>query len=194
MTLLKLCAALMLFFQLPIPLFWLILHPQMNFWRRHMRAGYWTAGLTAWGAAGVFIAGFHRRLLAPESAPFWALAAGLVLILVDVYLVRRVSRDLGRARLIGLTELKGGGELATTGIYSRVRHPRYAGMILSMLGVCLLGWTPLLWAVAAVWLLLALTAILMEERELRARFGAAYVEYCRRVPRFLPFRLRPGAD
>jgi protein-S-isoprenylcysteine O-methyltransferase Ste14 len=194
MTLLRLCAALMLFFQLPIPIFWLILHPQMNFWRRHMRAGYWTAGLTAWGGAGIFIAALHRQLLAPEGAPFWALAAGLVLILVDVYIVRRVSRDLGRARLIGLTEMKGGGELATSGIYSRVRHPRYAGMILSMLGVCLLGWRPLLWAIAAGWLLLALTAILMEERELRARFGETYVEYCSSVPRFLPFRLRPRAD
>jgi protein-S-isoprenylcysteine O-methyltransferase Ste14 len=194
MTFLKLAAALILFLQLPIPIFWLILHPQMNFWRRHMRAGYWTAGLTAWGAAGAFIAGFHGRLLAPDGAPVWALAAGLVLILVDVYVVRRVSRDLGRARLIGLTEMKGGGELAISGIYSRVRHPRYAGMILSMLGLSLLGWTPLLWTIAAGWLLLALSAILMEERELRARFGEAYVAYCRRVPRFLPLRLRPQAD
>jgi protein-S-isoprenylcysteine O-methyltransferase Ste14 len=194
MAFLKLAAALILFFQLPIPIFWLILHPQMNFWRRHMRAGYWTAGLTAWGAAGAFIAVFHRRLLAPERAPVWALAGGLILIVVDVYLFRRVSRDLGRARLIGHTEMKGGGELATTGIYSCVRHPRYAGMVISMLGVCLLGWTPMLWMVAAVWLFLALSAILMEERELRARFGAAYDEYCRRVPRFLPFRLRTRAD
>ena len=42
-------AAIILFFQFPIPLFWLILHPHIAFWRRHLKAGYWFAGLTAWG-------------------------------------------------------------------------------------------------------------------------------------------------
>ncbi len=43
-----------------------------------------------------------------------------------------------------------------------------------------------MWIVAVVWLVLMLVAILCEEREMRARFGAAYVDYCRRVPQFLP--------
>jgi hypothetical protein len=32
----------------------------------------------------------------------------------------------------------------------------------------------------------------MEERELRARFGEAYVRYCRLVPRFVPRRTPVG--
>ncbi len=30
--------------------------------------------------------------------------------------------------------------------------------------------------------------VLLEERELRARFGMEYLEYCQRVPRFVPKR------
>lgn len=186
-------AALVLFFELPIPVFWLILHPQIGFWRRHLRTGFWFAGLTAWGAAGVFIRAFYHRLLPSERAPFGAIAAGLVLIAAEFYLLWRVERELGSARLVGHTELKGAGELATSGIYARMRHPRYAGMMISMLGLCLIGWTRLLWIVAGAWWLAAMTAILFEERELHARFGPAYAEYAKRVPRFLPIRHRVRA-
>jgi protein-S-isoprenylcysteine O-methyltransferase Ste14 len=43
----------------------------------------------------------------------------------------------------------------------------------------------LLVAAALIYLL-----VLIEERELRERFGEAYVEYSRRVPRFVPRSLR----
>ena len=75
-----------------------------------------------------------------------------------------------------------------------MRHPRYAGMMLAVLGVCLMAGTLLLWTVAAVWWLLALTAVRLEERELRVRFGAAYAAYCQRVPQFLPFRFWPREE
>ena len=45
----------------------------------------------------------------------------------------------------------------------------------------------MLWIVASVWVILMLAVIAMEEREMRARFGQSYLDYCRRVPRFLPF-------
>ena len=194
MKLLDWVAALVLFFQLPIPVFWLIMHPLVGFWRRHMRAGYLVATLTAWGGVAIALFLFHRRLFASESTPLWARLSGLTLILADLYVVYRVERELGGARLVGHTELKGEGELATSGIYARVRHPRYTGMMFAVLGACLLAGTLLLWVVAAVWWLLALIAIGLEERELSARFGAAYEAYCKRVPRFLPFRFRPSAE
>lgn len=194
MRLLDWLVALVLFFQLPIPLFWLILHPQIHFWRKHVRAGYWVAGLAAWGMVALFLFAFHERLFLSERTPAWAIAVGLVLMASDAFVLYRVRRDLGGPRLVGHTELQGGGELATHGLYARVRHPRYTGMMFAVLGACLVAGSRLLWGIAAVWWLLALTAISFEERELRARFGEAYAAYSRRVPRFLPFRIRPRED
>lgn len=181
-------AVAVFFLQLPNPLFWLVLHPQMRFWRNHVRGAYITALVVAWGLVTVFLVAFHSAILRSDVPSDLQIGAGLLLIALDLWLFAKVRRDLGTSRLIGRTELAGGGEVASAGIYSRIRHPRYAGMLSSVLGACLLAATPLMWGIAAAWLLLAMIAIGFEERELRARFGAAYAEYCQRVPRFIPRR------
>lgn len=191
MTLLGWIAGVVLFLQLPIPLYWFVVHPQVKFWRRHERAAYITGLVAAWGSATAFLLGFRRSLFAAETAPAWAIVAGLALLIFEGFVLVRVKRDLGGARLMGKTELSGGGEIATTGIYARIRHPRYAGSMAAVAGACLLAGTRWMWLVAAIWCVLVLVAILLEERELRERFGDAYVEYCRRVPRFFPLRSRP---
>ncbi len=191
MTLLDWVAAVVLAIELPIPLFWLTLHARVEFWRQHIRAAYLVVGISSWGVVGVFLYAFHARLFDSERAPTWAVAAGLALILSEGYVFYRVDRELGAVRLVGKAELAGAGELATQGIYARTRHPRYTGMMAAVAGACLLSNSLLLWVVAAGWWLLALLSITWEERELRARFGAAYVEYSKRVPRLLPFRLWP---
>jgi protein-S-isoprenylcysteine O-methyltransferase Ste14 len=43
-----------------------------------------------------------------------------------------------------------------------------------------------MWIVAAAWTALMLVAISFEEREMRRRFGPAFEDYARRVPRFIP--------
>ncbi len=187
-------AAVILFFHLPIPLYWLILHPAVSFWRQHTPAVYWVAGLSAWIPMAFFLKTFHKLLFASDHAPVWALALGIALVVADGLVFYQVQRELGGKRLVGHAELEGTGELATTGIYARVRHPRYAGSMMAVLGACLVAGTLALWVVAACWWLLLITSILLEERELRRRFGASYDAYCKRVPRFLPFRLWPRED
>ena len=63
------------------------------------------------------------------------------------------------------------------GLYAHVRHPRYTGMFCAVAGAALLAGTPPLWIVLAVWWLFALLVIRLEEKELAARFGAAYMAY-----------------
>ena len=184
-------AAFLLALHLPVPLYWLIVHPFIAFWRRHGNAAFWVAGLFSWGVVGFLLYRFRRDLLRAAGAPMFAVLAGLLLVALDVYLIARAEKALGLRRLVGKTELEGSGELVTTGIFSRIRHPRYAGMFCSVVGACLIAATPLLWLVAIAWWLLTLLFIFSEERELRARFGPAYDDYRRRVPRFLPFRFFP---
>ncbi len=183
-------AGFVLCFELPIPIYWLILHPFNSFWRRRVRAAFWFAGLTAW-IGGVAAFWYFRRMLLAATRPSWfAIAAGFALIAVEGYLFVRVERELGSRRLVGHAELTGTGEMFSGGLYARVRHPRYAGMFCAVLGAALLAGTPLLWIVLVFWSPFALLVIRLEEKELAARFGSSYEEYRERVPAFIPFRLR----
>ena len=183
-------AGFVLFFELPIPIYWLILHPFNSFWRRRVRAAFWFAGLTAWSCGGVVLWHFRHVLLTVTRPAWLTIVVGCALIAVEGYLFARVERELGSRRLVGHAELTGTGEMFSGGLYAHVRHPRYAGMFSAVVGAALLAGTPSLWIVLVVWLPFALVVILLEEKELMARFGPAYEAYRKRVPAFLPFRSR----
>jgi protein-S-isoprenylcysteine O-methyltransferase Ste14 len=77
--------------------------------------------------------------------------------------------------------------LVVTGFHRFVRNPMYVGVELVILGEAMLfrSRTVLVYAVC-VWLGFNLFVLLYEEPHLRKKFGAAYEEYCRAVPRWLP--------
>jgi protein-S-isoprenylcysteine O-methyltransferase Ste14 len=179
-------AALVLFLQLPIPLYWFVVHPQIHFWRRHQKAVYFVGLLLSWPPVTVFLIAFRHKLLLSHVPPVWRIALGFALILFEGWIFWRVQCDLGTARFVGETELSGRGEVVSRGIYARIRNPRYVGSFIAILGACFLAGTATLWVVTGVWAILMRIAIGMEEREMTARFGEIYLEYCRRVPRFLP--------
>jgi len=179
-------AAIVLFLQLPIPLYWFVVHPQVKFWRSHPRAVYVAGLLGSWLPVTIALAAFHQQLFRAGWPSAGALVAGFALIIFECWVFWRVHRDLGTSRLVGKTELSGAGEMECRGIYARIRHPRYTASFLAIVGACLLAGTRTMWIVAAVWFVLMILAISFEERELRARFGAAYADYCSRTPRFLP--------
>jgi protein-S-isoprenylcysteine O-methyltransferase Ste14 len=179
-------AAAVLFLQLPIPLYWFVVHPQVGFWRHHQKAAYITGLLCSWPPVTACIFLFRKELFRSDWPPVWAALIGFALIIFEGWLFWRLSRDLGAARLVGKAELSGAGSIATHGIYARIRHPRYAGSLLAILGACFLAGKPAMWIVAAAWTALMLVAISFEEREMRRRFGPAFEDYARRVPRFIP--------
>lgn len=179
-------AAVVLFLQLPIPLYWFVVHPFRAYWKRHPRAVYVVGLSCSWLPVTVALVAFHRELFTHSWPSSGALTAGISLIVLEVWVFWRVHRDLGTARLVGKTELAGTGEIERGGIYSRMRHPRYTASFLAIVGACLLAGTKEVWAAAATWLLLMSVVIAFEEREMHARFGVAYEDYCNKVPRFWP--------
>ncbi|MEO7799404.1 MAG: isoprenylcysteine carboxylmethyltransferase family protein [Opitutaceae bacterium] len=127
-------------------------------------------------------------IIAPWRRGHWppalSLGLGAVLMIYAAWTGLSGVRRLGRNRT-SRPEPRAGGELVTTGIYARLRHPLNASM---MAMGC--GWAVLWSSAAGLVLTLALTLFLhaktrLEENLLRARF-AGYDDYSRRVPRYLP--------
>jgi len=122
--------------------------------------------------------------LAPHSTGSWlAIAAGGAAMAIGGWTGVRAFRDLGR-NLTPLPRPRDDAALVETGIYSAVRHPIYAGLIL-----CGLGWSMLTRSLpaAAVAVLLAIYLDAKSRREeawLHERY-AGYAAYVRRTRRFV---------
>jgi len=78
-------------------------------------------------------------------------------------------------------------KLLTTGIFSRVRHPMYASLVLIVLGIALASGVILALVPAVIIAVLNLLTALKEEKFLMEKFGDEYREYMKNVPyRFIP--------
>ncbi|HXH51043.1 MAG TPA: methyltransferase [Terriglobia bacterium] len=131
---------------------------------------------------------FGYRL--PRNAATCALGAAF--LAVNFWVSRRVHQKFSFKKLAGLPELNPNHPLrgvVGTGIYARVRHPRYANIMLGFLAFGLLTGAAAIFLLAFVTFLLYLIVTPLEERELREHYGSDYDAYARTVPRFLP-RLR----
>ncbi|MCB1567708.1 MAG: isoprenylcysteine carboxylmethyltransferase family protein [Xanthomonadales bacterium] len=112
----------------------------------------------------------------PHFGPFHI--ASFVFIFGGFSLLAKAWPVLYRAQLIG--------QMATSGIYARMRHPQYVGFVLIMFGF-LLQW-PTLLTLAMFPVLVGVYAVLArrEERDCEAKFGDAFRLYRQRTPAFLP--------
>lgn len=77
-------------------------------------------------------------------------------------------------------------EIATTGLYSRIRHPQYAGFIAVMFGFLLQWPTLLTLAMFPVLVVMYIRLALHEEQDALREFGEPYRQYMKRVPAFVP--------
>jgi len=129
-------------------------------------------------------------LLLPGPAvlddPFVAALVGLLIAALG---------QVVRATTIGLEYIVRGGRnhrvyadgLVTEGLFRHTRNPMYVGKFLMILGAGFAAnrW-PALLAITVAYSFMYQAVTLAEEAYLRQKFGPAFDDYCRRVPRWLP--------
>ena len=173
-------------------LLWLAIHPFAGFWRR--LGPVWTYSILGVPTLAYMVGAFLARdwILAVDFGMSYLLMALAVLaLLAGARIAIRRRKHLTFVVLSGLPELSGRrypGRLLTEGPYARIRHPRYVEALLWTLGYALFANYLGPYLVIAGALPVIYLIVVLEERELRDRFGEQYIEYCRRVPRFVPRR------
>lgn len=172
-----------------IPLFWLVVHPFIESWRKKGRRAF-SLILPIW--AVLIVATFaviwpYRSSHVYENWWTWAPAAILFWIGISIY--RQAFRGFHRSQVSGLDELEPDRHrqhLVTTGIRARVRHPIYLGHLCEVIGWSVgTGLAPLFLLLGFA-LVAGFVMIRIEDRELEQRFGEQYRRYRASVPAVVP--------
>lgn len=114
------------------------------------------------------------------------LVAGAILYVVGLWAFQRSHADLGTNWSVTL-QVREQHSLVTSGVYRRIRHPMYTGLLIFSLGqaVAVPNWIagP---SYLVVMVLLVALRLGPEERLMRETFGARYDEYAARTRRLVP--------
>lgn len=176
----------------PGMIWWLIIHPFVDFWRRvGMRATFVIMTLMSVVWVGALMTVRDQLLMTDYGSHVGLVVIAAVLASMTVWLALQRRKYLTFRILTGVPELDpdaGPGEMLTEGIYGRMRHPRYVEIVLGTLAYAFFANYLGAYIVALVTVPVLHLIVLFEENELSQRFGAKYVEYCARVPRYLPRR------
>ena len=169
---------------------WLIVHPFIGFWRR-LGPFLTYVIMAALSAASIaLLVAFRGPILRIEFGTNYTLIAlAAVLYAASIFVEIRTRKHLKVRILVGLPELspeKPGPGLLTEGIYSQVRHPRYLAVTLGMFAFALFTNYLAMYFLALLVIPGLYWVVLVEEKELRDRFGSEHVKYCDNVPRFFP--------
>ena len=137
-----------------------------------MVAGYIPLGLLRWGSK------IETGVFAYLAFPLW-LIGGVILLWSFWNFLKE-----GRGTPAPIDPPK---ELVAVGFYRYVRNPMYDAILAINIGHFLwFGYSNLLLYAIAVFVAFDLFVLFYEEPTLRRKFGAAYEDYCRRVPRWIP--------
>lgn len=109
---------------------------------------------------------------------------GVIVCIIGILLFLYALVSFGKSFRVGLDE-DHPGALVTTGAFSISRNPIYTAFGLILIGEFLIipNWIILICVFIGIWLLNR--QILLEEQSLKKIYGEKYMEYCKKVRRFL---------
>jgi len=110
----------------------------------------------------------------------WLLPASYLLFLLSVLLIQRHMRLSLTASTFGKPQA-----LVTSGIFHYSRNPIYVAFLLPLASLAVVSLPAAAIAIAIYLLTMNLTIIRSEERELAAKFGAAFSAYALSTPRWI---------
>jgi len=186
----RIVAVLLVVAMPPAVTFWLLVHPLASVWRR-LAPGLAYTALGVWWTTQIGLLVLVRdTLVGRDLGTRWPLIAGGALLYAgSIWLEVLCRRQLRASAFVGVPEIVRTaypGRMLHEGVYAVIRHPRYASVVLGTLGIALAVNYLGAYVVLGISLLLLWSVIVLEERELVARFGAEYEAYRRRTPALLP--------
>jgi protein-S-isoprenylcysteine O-methyltransferase Ste14 len=154
---------------------------------RHDRFTFWYLWLAIAAAVGGAIYCGTQQFGSFGTTSTYAGIAGIVLIVAGIC-VRWMAIVTLKHQFTVDVAIVDQHKLITNGIYRYLRHPAYAGTLLSFLGLGLAfaNWISLACIIVLVPLAF-LRRIQVEERVLRDQFGMDYERYCATTRRLVPF-------
>ena len=127
-----------------------------------------------------------RPFLGTEQLEYWTYVIGIAVALAGQFI---------RALTIGLAYIVRGGrdrkvyakKLVKEGIFAHSRNPLYLGNIMIVIGLGIIANSiPFYFIGIPLFVFMYLAITRAEEKYLRDKFGAEYIEYCKNVNRFIP--------
>lgn len=131
----------------------------------------------------------RRGPIAPLATSAWV-AWGMVLVAIGCFWISRICwKTMGKSWRMGIDPAER-TSLIASGPYRYVRHPIYALSQLMMVSTMAAIPSPLMLCVGMLHLILLQWEARREERHMLDMHGSEYSDYCERVGRFLPTRVR----
>jgi protein-S-isoprenylcysteine O-methyltransferase Ste14 len=172
-------------------LYWFVIHPWANRWRKLGPARTYAIVLPVMIAFGAVLFRVRVRLLGADLGMSWSLIViAAPLYGASIWIAFQHWRHLNIATMIGVPELspieQRKGKLLKDGIYRVVRHPRYLSAGLPVIANALFVDYVGVYLLILLLFPLGYPMLVFEERDLIDRFGEEYRQYQRAVPQLLP--------
>ena len=169
---------------------WFVIHPFVDFWRGVGVHRTLIIGITLLILSMIPLYWMRNVLLMADLGTSW-LMIGVAAVLFGgtIWIAVKRKKYLTMGILAGMPELEEGGKggtLLTEGPYSMSRNPRYVEVVLGVFAYAAFSNYVGAYLMGMVTVPVIHLIVILEEKELRDRFGEEYIAYCARVPRYIP--------